>query len=186
MLSAAWGDEKEGLTWLVSLPGSALCQGTGLGGPEPCQPSEWCPPGHTVADTVSAPGPPHPPGGQMACLDTEGVQACAKGPSSTLAIRKQTFCFCGVHPSQHTLRTGLVKPPRSRVGVRRIPCLTKVKGPFQSTQGSGRGPRLTCCAAGRHAVSGGSCYSRTGGAEGGALEGVVGTGFCTAAWSWVL
>lgn len=79
----------------------------------------------------------------MACPNTEGVETDAKGPPGTLTIGKQTFCFCGVRSGQHTLRTGLVKPPRSQLGVKRILCLTKVEGPFQSTQGSGRGPRAT-------------------------------------------
>lgn len=85
------------------------------------------------------------PGWQMACPNTEGVEADAKGPPGTLTIGKQTFCFCGVCSGQHTLRTGLVKPPRSQLGVKRTLCLTKVEGPFQSTQGSGRGPRATHC-----------------------------------------
>lgn len=38
-----------------------------------------------------------------------------------------------------------MKPPRSQLGVKRTLCLTKVEGPFQSTQGSGRGPRAMHC-----------------------------------------
>ena len=104
--------------------------------------SEWWPTpwsgaplcsGHIVANAVSAPGPRR----QMARLDAEGAEANGKGPPGKLTIRKQTFSFCGVHSGQHTLRTGLVKPPRSQLGVEGILCLTKVEGPFQSTQGAG-------------------------------------------------
>lgn len=86
---------------------------------------------------------PQSPRWQMVCLYTEGMKAKAKGLPGTLTIRKQTFCFCGVHSGQHTLRMELVKPLRSQLGVKRSLCLTKVKGPFQSTQGSGGEPKLT-------------------------------------------
>ena len=59
-------------------------------------------------------------------------------PSSS-QLGNETFCFCGVCSGQHTLRTGLVKPPCSQLGVERILRLTKVKRSFQSTQDTGGG-----------------------------------------------
>lgn len=72
-----------------------------------------------------------------------GVDADAKRPACS-QLGNKTFCFCGVCSSQHTLRTGLVKPPRSQLGVERILRLTKVKRSFQSTQDAGGGPRSVC------------------------------------------
>lgn len=121
--------------------------GMGLGGPDshipwngsqPATPSAGAPQ-PVVMGVASALGPRW----QMACLNTEGMEANAKGLPGALTIGKQTFCFCGVHSGQHTLRTELVKSLCSQLGVKRSLCLTKVKGPFQSTQGSGRGPKLT-------------------------------------------
>lgn len=72
----------------------------------------------------------------MACLCTEVRMLM---PSSS-QLGNETFCFCGVCSGQHTLRTGLVKPPCSQLGVERILRLTKVKRSFQSTQDTGGGP----------------------------------------------
>lgn len=99
------------------------------------------PTGHIVADDVSAPGPRVADG----LPEHRRCGSRRQRASGTLTIGKQTFCFCGVHSGQHTLRTGHVKPPHSQLGVKRILCLTKVEGPFQSTQGSGGRPRLICC-----------------------------------------
>lgn len=108
---------------------------TGLGGPEPCKPSERCPPppqpGHPVADIVSAPGPQGAdglPGHRRCRSQCQGV--CQHSGNRKINI---LFLRRGVHPGQHTLRAGLAKPPRSRLAGR-IPCLTKVEGRFQSTQ----------------------------------------------------
>jgi hypothetical protein len=67
--------------------------------------------------------------------------------------------------------------------VKRILCLTKVKGPFQSTQGLGRGPKLTLPkpttlrAAPASRMWRGSFCSSTGGTEvGSGLLGMMGTG----------
>lgn len=73
----------------------------------------------------------------MACLCTEVRMLM---PSSS-QLGNETFCFCGVCSGQHTLRTGLVKPPCSQLGVERILRLTKVKRSFQSTQDTGGGAK---------------------------------------------
>ena len=92
------------------------------------------------------------------------MDADSKRPACS-QLGNKTFCFCGVCSGQHTLRTGLVKPPRSQLGVERILRLTKVKRSFQSTQDAGGGPRSAC---GRdaqgHMGSPGAASARTRGA----------------------
>lgn len=141
----------------------------------------------TLADIVSAPGPQGADGlpGHRRCRSP-----CQRAFQHS-GNRKINILFLR-HASQPATQDRTCEATSiSAFGVR-IPCLTKVEGPFQSTQGSGGRPRLTCC---QHAHGvcvwggGGPCSfysSKTGGTEGGSSEGMVGTGFCTATWSWVL
>lgn len=64
---------------------------------------------HTVALAVPAPGPR----GAGAWPSTGAARPTPKRPPGTLTTGKQTLHFCGERPGQHTLRPGLVKPPRS-------------------------------------------------------------------------
>lgn len=96
---------------------------TDPGGPEP--PLCSCPTDHTAVHAASAPGPwaaeglpgPGRPGGRR------------QGGRPTLAQLENKHCFCSG-------RSGAcVRPPHSQLGVKGIPCLTKVERPFQSAQG---------------------------------------------------
>lgn len=113
---------------------------------------------HQVLGSGAADGPP----------GHRGVDADAKWPACS-QLGNKTFCFWGVCSGQHTLRTGLVKPPHSQLGVERILRLTKVKRSFQSTQDAGGGPRSACGrdAQGHMGTPGVASAPDAGGAEGG-------------------
>lgn len=68
------------------------------------------------------------PGRQRACPDSGGVEADAEGASQhSRNWKTNTVSAADV--------LGLVRPPHCQLGVKGIPCLTKVERPFQSTQG---------------------------------------------------
>lgn len=151
---------------------------TGLGGPEPRKPSEWCPPPRPRPHCDRHGFCTGTPGGRWPVRTQKVWKPMRKGLPALWQSENPTFCFCGVRPSQHTLRTGLVKPPRSRVGVRRIPCLTKVQGPFQSTQGLWQGAKANTLP--------GRIGCRGAAPTGAGQESMEGHGFCPDAWSWVI
>lgn len=94
----------------------------------------------TLADIVSAPGPQGADGlpGHRRCRSP-----CQRAFQHS-GNRKINILFLR-HAAQPATQDGTCEATSiSAFGVR-IPCLTKVEGPFQSTQGSGGRPRLTCC-----------------------------------------
>lgn len=126
---------------------------TGLGGPESQMSSEWwptqwsrgpsfsCPTGYTAADAVSAPGPQVAdglPGHRRCGSQCQRASQHAHNWKTNILFLRCTFR--PAHTQDGTCETTLLSAWREENS---LP--NKVKGPFQSIQGSGRGPGLTHC-----------------------------------------
>lgn len=152
----------------------------GLGGPEPCKPSEWCPPppGHTVTDTVSAPGP-------QGANDLPQHRRCGSQCERAFqhsGNQKTNILFLRHAPQPAHTQDRTCETTSLSGWCKENSSLTKVQGPFQSTQGLWQGAKANVLRGCTRCRGAASTAAGSRGTEGGALEGMVGPGFCTAAW----